>query len=403
MKTAALVCRYRWTAILALAATIALGAVAPAVRAQGSRKDDIVFGPSGHPVAGAAVTVCQSTATGTPCSPLATIFTDATLAVPAINPFKTDGIGNYHFYAPAGRYEIQISGPGINGTITYPDVILPADVSSSGSGNNISAFGLTLGGNLTVAGNATISGTLTSAGFNPGVLTPSSLNVSGNASLAGPRPWVDVTASPYGAKGDGVTDDTAAIQAAINAVCVSTSGTTGGGIVYFPSQGITGYAVSQPQGGRTLITPVFNIPCSGITFRGGGARGNTGLQFAQGPTTRISATPGANPTAGPIFGFGPAYNTSANANNGMTLESLTLLGYNQALANISNQNTTLRNVNLVVQTTGFTGSGTTYTDNVAMVTNGFWLKWFEGTFNNGNVLLAQDNRAAAPMTPISSS
>ena len=396
MKTAALVCRYRWTAIFALAAAIALGVGAPAAHAQGSRKDDIVFGPSGHPVAGATITVCQATATGTPCSPLATIFTDATLTVPALNPFQSDGIGNYHFYAPAGRYMIQISGPGINGPITYPDVILPADVSSSGSGNNISAFGLTLGGNLTVAGNATISGTLSTASFNPGILAPSSLNVSGNASLAGPRPWVDVTASPYGAKGDGVTDDTAAIQAAINAVCVSTSGTTGGGIVYLPSQGITGYAVSQPQGGHTLITPVFNIPCSGITFRGGGSRGNTGLQFAQGPTTNIGVVPGANPTAGPIFGFGPAYNTSANPNNGMTLEDLTIHGYNQAVANLGTANTTLRNVNMVVQTTGFTGSGTTYTDNVALVTNGFWLKWIEGTFNNGNVLLVLDNSGSGP-------
>lgn len=72
--------------------------------AQGSRKDDIVFGPSGHPIAGATVTVCQPTATGVPCTPLATIYTDATMTVPAPNPFQADGIGNYHFYAPAGRY-----------------------------------------------------------------------------------------------------------------------------------------------------------------------------------------------------------------------------------------------------------------------------------------------------------
>jgi hypothetical protein len=55
---------------------------------------------------------------------------------------------------------VQITGPQIIRTLTYPDVILPADVSSSGAGNNISAFGLTMGENLSVAGNATISGTL---------------------------------------------------------------------------------------------------------------------------------------------------------------------------------------------------------------------------------------------------
>ena len=92
--------------------------VASPVAAQGSRKDDIVFGPAGHPVAGATVRVCQATATGTPCAPLATIYTDATLTVAAPNPFQADGIGNYHFYAPAGRYELQITGQGITGTVT---------------------------------------------------------------------------------------------------------------------------------------------------------------------------------------------------------------------------------------------------------------------------------------------
>lgn len=189
---------------LALAtALLAVAATAPPLHAQGSRKDDIVFGPTGHPVSGATVRVCQPTATGTPCAPLATIYTDATLTVASANPFQTDGIGNYHFYAPAGRYQIQISSPQITGTITQPDVILPADLSSSGSGNNISAFGLTLGGDLNVAGNATISGTLTSAGFNPGTLSPSLLNVTGSSTVGGPRPYMDVTAPLYGAIGDG--------------------------------------------------------------------------------------------------------------------------------------------------------------------------------------------------------
>ena len=148
----------RWLSAFG-ALAIALPLLMPSASAQGSRKDDIVLGPSGHPVPGATVRVCQSGATGSPCSPLATLYTDATLATTAPNPLQTDGLGNYHFYAPAGRYEIQITGPGINGTMNYPDVILAPDLGSSGSGSNIAAFGLTLGGDLNVAGNATVNGT----------------------------------------------------------------------------------------------------------------------------------------------------------------------------------------------------------------------------------------------------
>ena len=142
-------------AVLTLLGSLALlSFAAPAANAQGSRKDDIVLGPTGHPVPGATVTVCQAVATGTPCSPLANIYTDATLSVTAANPLQTDGLGNYHFYAPSGRYMIQISGPTITGTLTYPDVILASDASSP-----------TLS-SLTVTGNATIGGSATVAALN---------------------------------------------------------------------------------------------------------------------------------------------------------------------------------------------------------------------------------------------
>jgi hypothetical protein len=345
------------TACIALAAIAAF--LAPAAGAQGSRKDDIVFGPEGHPVAGATVTVCQSTATGTPCSPLATIFTDATLSVPSQNPFQSDGLGNYHFYAPAGRYLIQITAPQIKGTQTFPDTILPADPSSTGVGNNISAFGLTLGGNLSVAGNANITGTLTTTNFNPGNFTPSSLSVLGNETVTGPRPRIDVTA--FGAKGDGVTDDTAAIASAINAACASSIGSANvHSELDFPP-GL--YLVSQPQTPST--SPIFEVPCSFLTLKGLGTSSN--LQFVRSPAVRIIANPGASPNNAPVFDV-----RFPNVHTSFTMQDMDVQGYNKALWVYNVIETKLENVSLEAQ-------NTTLADNSALeLTNLFWFEWHGG-------------------------
>ncbi len=113
--------RRSWAAALAGAATFwccatvlagMLGS-APAARAQGSRKDDIVFNAQGRPMAGANIRVCTASATGQPCTPLANIYSDAALTQALANPTTTDGLGNYSFYAAPGRYMIEIDGPGI--------------------------------------------------------------------------------------------------------------------------------------------------------------------------------------------------------------------------------------------------------------------------------------------------
>jgi hypothetical protein len=351
-----------WLKVLALSALAAAQALVSAqVRGQGSRKDDIVLSPSGHPVAGATIRVCQAGATGTPCSPLATIYTDATLTVTSANPFQSDGIGNYYFYAPAGRYMLQISGPGITGTLTYPDAILPPDVSSSGSGNNISAFGLTLGGNLTVAGNATINGTLTTSNFNPGSFSPSSLSVAGNETVAGPRPRIDVTA--YGAKGDGTTNDTAAIQSAISTVCAEDINHRS--TLFFPPGN---YLVSQPQTPST--NPVFTGLCSGLLIEGSG--GNYDAQFGGAPMSRIAASHGTSPNAAAVF--------NANGINGVAFKNIEIEGYNQAVYVSGAANgTVFDNVCLVIP------SATGLTDNVPLkISRVLQLSWTGGCIQAPN-------------------
>ena len=151
-------------ALLALVLHVVPGTVRSA-HAQGSRKDDIVFNSRGTPLAGATIRVCAMPASGQPCTPLALIYSDAALTQALANPTTTDGLGNYFFYAAPGKYEIEISGPAIT-TKQVPNVIVPSDPSSPTFSGAVSAFSLTLSGNLTVNGNTTVVGNLASGTLN---------------------------------------------------------------------------------------------------------------------------------------------------------------------------------------------------------------------------------------------
>jgi len=170
-------------AIVAMALHLWPGVVKPA-HGQGSRKDDIVFNTRGVPLAGATVRVCAMPASGQPCTPLALIYSDAALTQALANPTATDGLGNYSFYAAPGKYEIEISGPGIT-TKQVPNVILPSDpasptFSSISSTGGINAFSLTLTGNLTVNGSTSVVGNLAS-----GTLTLSNQGTAPGAAGSG--------------------------------------------------------------------------------------------------------------------------------------------------------------------------------------------------------------------------
>jgi hypothetical protein len=180
----------------ALVAT-AFVACAGVAYAQGSRKDDVVFNAQGRPMAGATVRVCTSGATGQPCSPMASIYSDAALTQALANPLSADGLGNYTFYAAPGRYMIEISGPGIT-TKQLPNVILPSDPSSPTfttvtTTSGISAFSLSLAGNLTVTGSAAVAGTFTVGGA-PVPSTGVDNQWAAPQRFQGPIPYRDATA-----------------------------------------------------------------------------------------------------------------------------------------------------------------------------------------------------------------
>lgn len=102
---------------------------------QGGHVQDSALRP-GAVIAGATVRVCTEAAAGTPCSPLASIFTDKALTSAKTNPFAADANGNFDFYAAPGIYKIQISAAGFT-TLTYvAEIALNAAATIAFTGNN---------------------------------------------------------------------------------------------------------------------------------------------------------------------------------------------------------------------------------------------------------------------------
>jgi len=179
-----------------LSAIVVFSACVETAQAQGSRKDDIVFNAQGKPLAGSGVRVCTSSASGQPCTPLAAIYSDPGLTQALANPTSTDGLGNYNFYAAPGKYMIEISGPGIT-TKQIPNVILPSDPStptftSVTTTSGISAFSLSLSGNLTVNGSTAVTGSLTVGGLPVPTANQDNQWTAGQR-FKGPIPWRDMT------------------------------------------------------------------------------------------------------------------------------------------------------------------------------------------------------------------
>ena len=252
----------------------------PAARAQGSRKDDIVFNAQGRPMAGANVRVCTAAATGQPCAPLANIYSDAAMTQAMANPFASDGLGNYTFYAVPGRYLIEINGPGIV-TKQLPNVILPNDPSaptftSLTTTSGISAFSLSLSGNLTVNGSTAVTGALMVGGA-PVPSTAQANTWSATQTFnqdiiyGTTTPWTDVRSRA--AVCNGTSNDTAGFTNTLTAITYPTGV---GGTVFLPH--------------NCSISPATNLPWNQYVHNTIGLGGllnlNSTLNLASGTTLK---------------------------------------------------------------------------------------------------------------------
>ncbi len=230
---------------------------------QGVRLDDVVIRASAG-FGGATIRVCTSAATGTPCTPLASIFSDRALTVAKPNPFTADSSGNYNFYAASSVYIVQISGSGITtqsleANLSIPGTTLLNTDSSLAGGGQLGA-GLTLRINLNAA-------------CSDGNIDKLLWNNTTKTLFCG----VDQSSTT----GIGITT----INSQIGGTQTLVTGTAG-----------IDFAISSAANIHT-----FNIPDAGATARG---LVTTGVQTIAGSKTFSSPVIGANALSGEAFRVG---------------------------------------------------------------------------------------------------
>ena len=105
------------------------------VFAQGGIRNDSVLRADGRPAIGATVRVCTEAASGTPCSPTASIFSDKALSISKTNPIAVDSAAAFTYYASPGFYKEQLC---LGATCVTRIVLMPADVGNfiAGTQNN---------------------------------------------------------------------------------------------------------------------------------------------------------------------------------------------------------------------------------------------------------------------------
>jgi hypothetical protein len=193
-----------------------------------------------------------------------------------------------------------------------------------------------------------------------------------NPSFLGPRPYIDVTA--FGAKGDGLTNDTHAIQSAINAACSTKSpaGVNSGGGVYFPPGN---YLISQQQAPTPANVSDLSIPtkCSGLYFFGGNTGNRSGIVAGQSaPASTLRVVRGPRPSGSPIFFLQQGQPGMTQGGFQSSFQNLSMNCYNQCVWIYGAAQVKMRNVGLGVETTGLA-------DNTPLkLTDTFWFEFVDG-------------------------
>lgn len=156
------------------------------------------------------------------CAPLVTLYTDDTGLVTTTNPFPSGTLGNVSIWTVPGVYNVQYYGQQL--------VTKVVEMSIGAPGGGPASF--------------------------------TTLTVTGDALFKSGRPWYDVMA--FGAKNDGATDDTIAVQAAITAACTSTPS----GIVFFPpgKSPTAGYLFAGPAAPISLCNDVVLLGASRMDY-----------------------------------------------------------------------------------------------------------------------------------------
>ena len=223
----------------------------------------------GYPLSGASILVKTSSGA------TASIFSD-NLGTPTANPLTSDPLGNFQFWATDGVYSLVISSPGLV-TQTITGVHLE-DQLSIDTGTSTDATPLNGAEFITMSrGAGLLQSTLAKVGAWC-LQTYQSFTQTGTGAVA--RAATDklsdvlASAKDFGAKGDGVTDDTAALQALINNITANNRrGFLPKGNYLISSSLLipasNRWALSgEVSGGSTITQAANNVPI--LNYGGGG-------------------------------------------------------------------------------------------------------------------------------------